>query len=123
MGCVCLVLDPWANASKPFDVSLLLLGSYDELLLLGSYDELLLLDEPSRGVDIGAKFEIHALTRRLAADGRAVLMASSEMEELCTVPDEVVVLCDGKIAGRLRKHQVNEQNIMTLATGGAFEAA
>lgn len=85
--------------------------------------ELLLLDEPSRGVDIGAKFEIHALTRRLAADGRAVLMASSEMEELCTVPDEVVVLCDGKIAGRLRKHQVNEQNIMTLATGGAFEAA
>lgn len=78
---------------------------------------ILLLDEPTRGVDVGAKAEVHALLDRLARAGAAVVVASSEMEELLAVADRVVVLHDGRVAGELSRREATEAAIMALATG------
>jgi ribose transport system ATP-binding protein len=79
----------------------------------------LLLDEPTRGVDVGARAEIHAEVRRLADAGAAVLFASSELEEVLMLADRVLVMHDGGIAGELALHEATEEAIMHLATGGA----
>jgi ribose transport system ATP-binding protein len=79
----------------------------------------LLLDEPTRGVDVGARAEIHAEVRRLAEAGAAVLFASSELEEVLLLADRVLVMHDGGLAGELALHEATEEAIMHLATGGA----
>ncbi|MCP3920453.1 MAG: sugar ABC transporter ATP-binding protein [bacterium] len=78
----------------------------------------LLLDEPTRGIDIGAKHEIYALMERLAADGVAVLFISSEMEEILGISDRVLVMHEGRIAGELGRGELDEEAVMQLATGG-----
>ncbi len=78
----------------------------------------LLLDEPTRGVDVGARQEIYELIVRLAASGVAVLFASSEMEELLRLSDRVLILHDGRIAGELTREDLSEEAIMQIATGG-----
>lgn len=78
----------------------------------------LLLDEPTRGVDIGAKAEIYALMEDLAAEGLAVLFVSSEMEEILGMADRVLVMHEGRIAGELSRAQLTEEAVMNLATGG-----
>ena len=80
---------------------------------------LLILDEPTRGVDVGAKAEIYALMRELAADGVGVLMISSDLEEILGVSDRVLVMHQGELAGGLAREQMSEQAVMHLATGGA----
>ena len=82
---------------------------------------LFLLDEPTQGVDIGAKAEIYALIDGLAREGAGVLLASSDMPELLTLCDENYVLCEGRITGRLNRHEATEERILDLATrfGGA----
>ncbi|MDO9709917.1 sugar ABC transporter ATP-binding protein [Paracraurococcus lichenis] len=77
----------------------------------------ILLDEPTRGVDVGAKGEIYALMRGLADRGVAVLMISSDMEEVIGVSDRVAVMHEGRITGILERAQVSEPNILRLATG------
>ena len=79
---------------------------------------ILLLDEPTRGVDVGAKAEVHALLDRLAREGAAIVVASSELEELLSIADRIVVLHDGRIAGQLSRAEADESAIMALATGG-----
>ncbi len=79
----------------------------------------LLLDEPTRGVDVGARAEIHAEVRRLAAQGSAVVFASSELEEVLLLADRILVMHEGAIAGELSAHEACEIAIMQLATGGA----
>jgi ribose transport system ATP-binding protein len=79
----------------------------------------LLLDEPTRGVDVGARAEIHREVRRLADAGTAVLFASSELEEVLLLADRVLVMHDGGIAGELSVQEATEEAIMHLATGGA----
>ncbi|MCP4834306.1 MAG: sugar ABC transporter ATP-binding protein [Phycisphaera sp.] len=81
----------------------------------------LLLDEPTRGVDVGAKSEVHALLDRLAREGTAIVVASSEMEELLAITDRVVVLHDGRITGEVSGPDATETAIMALATGGVLE--
>lgn len=81
---------------------------------------ILLLDEPTRGVDVGAKAEVHALLDGLAREGAAILVASSELEELLTIADRIVVLHDGGIAGELSRAEADESRIMALATGGGL---
>jgi len=77
-----------------------------------------LLDEPTRGIDVGAKAEIYDMIRTLAGNGAGVLMASSELEELMGVADRIVVLDRGRIAGELARADATEEAIMRLATGG-----
>jgi ribose transport system ATP-binding protein len=78
-----------------------------------------LLDEPTRGIDVGAKAEIYDTIRTLARQGVAVLMASSELEELMALSDRIIVMHRGQIAGELARADASEENIMRLATGGA----
>ena len=90
---------------------------------VGCKPRVFLLDEPTRGVDVAAKAEIHVLLDRLARSGVAILAASSEMEELLAVSDRVIVMHEGRIAGDLARHEVSEAAIMRLATGGDREGA
>ena len=78
----------------------------------------LILDEPTRGVDVGAKAEIYQLVDELAARGVAVWMISSDMEELLGTADRVVVVHEGRLAGELGREQLSEVAVMRLATGG-----
>ncbi|QEG42563.1 Ribose import ATP-binding protein RbsA [Roseimaritima ulvae] len=79
----------------------------------------LMLDEPTRGVDIGAKHEIYELIEQLSADGVAVLFVSSEMEEVLGMADRVLVMHDGRIAGELAREAMSEEALMKLAVGTA----
>jgi ABC-type sugar transport system ATPase subunit len=80
--------------------------------------KVLICDEPTRGVDVGAKSEIYALLDELAREGVAILMISSDLEEVIGVSDRVVVLHEGRLTGTLRRDELNEEAIMHLATGG-----
>jgi ABC-type sugar transport system ATPase subunit len=77
---------------------------------------LLLLDEPTRGIDVGAKAEIYNLIRRLVAGGMAIIMTSSELPELLTVADRIIVLCEGRKTAELPRAQATEEAIMHAAT-------
>lgn len=77
----------------------------------------LVLDEPTRGIDVGAKAEIYALMRDLAAQGVAILMISSDMEEVIGVSDRVAVMARGRLAGILSPNAMNEEAILRLAVG------
>jgi ribose transport system ATP-binding protein len=79
--------------------------------------KVLICDEPTRGIDVGAKQEIYAMLRKLADKGVAVLMISSDMEEVIGVSDRVAVMHEGQIAGFLDRNSLSEQAILTLATG------
>ncbi|MGA5899254.1 sugar ABC transporter ATP-binding protein [Streptomyces venetus] len=83
---------------------------------------ILLFDEPTRGIDVGAKSAIHDLVRRLARDGAAVLMVSSELPELLGMSDRIVVMRDGRIAGELVAG-ATEEDVIALAVGTVGEAA
>ena len=78
----------------------------------------LLLDEPTRGVDVGAKQELYGLMEQLAEQGVAILFVSSEMEEVLSMSDRALVLHEGRLAGELNRDQLSEEAIMHLATGG-----
>ena len=79
--------------------------------------KVMIFDEPTRGIDIGAKSEIYRLMRGLADDGVAVLMISSDMEEVIGVSDRVAVMHEGRISGVLDRDQFSEENILRLAVG------
>ncbi len=81
--------------------------------------KVLMLDEPTRGVDIGAKQEIYTLMEKLAADGVAILFVSSEMEEILGMADRVLVMHEGRITGELPRAKLSEEAIMDLAVGGS----
>jgi ribose transport system ATP-binding protein len=79
--------------------------------------KVLIFDEPTRGIDVGAKAEIYELMRRLAAEGVAVLMISSDMEEVLGVSDRVAVMHEGRLTGILEREQCTEEAVMRLAVG------
>lgn len=83
----------------------------------------LILDEPTRGIDIGAKAEVHHLMSELASQGVAILMISSELPEVLGMSDRVVVMRQGRIAGELSRDEATQERIMGLATGVASRAA
>jgi ribose transport system ATP-binding protein len=100
----------------------LLSGGNQQKVVFGKWlargPKVLILDEPTRGVDVGAKTEIYTLIDELAAKGVAVWMISSDMEELLGVSDRVVVMHEGRIAGELTRDRLGEEAVMRLATGG-----
>lgn len=78
---------------------------------------IILLDEPTRGVDVGAKSEIHALLRQFADEGKGIMVVSSELPEIIGLCDRVLVMSEGRLVGELHSDQISEENIMTLASG------
>ena len=77
----------------------------------------LIFDEPTRGIDVGAKAEIYDLMRQLAKSGVAILMISSDMEEVLNISDRVAVMHEGRLTGILKRNQCTEENVMRLAVG------
>jgi ribose transport system ATP-binding protein len=79
---------------------------------------ILFFDEPTRGIDVGAKSEIYLLMRELARQGKSIVMVSSELQEILLMSDRILVMREGRLAGELPREQANEENIMHYATGG-----
>ena len=102
-------------------------GGNQQKVVLGKWlamkPKILLLDEPTRGIDVGAKSEIYALMEELAESGVAILYVSSEMEEILGMADRALVMHEGRISGELTREELTEENIMHLATGGEKTAA
>ncbi len=98
-------------------------GGNQQKLLLGRYllepRRVLILDEPTRGIDVGAKAEIYALMNRLTDEGLGILMISSEMEELLGMSDRVVVMRERRTVGELARGAATQESVMALATGSA----
>jgi rhamnose transport system ATP-binding protein len=85
--------------------------------------KLLIVDEPTRGIDVGTKAEVHRLLSELAAQGVAVLMISSELPEVLGMADRIVVLFEGRVMRELARAEADEAVIMRAATGTVEEAA
>lgn len=102
-------------------------GGNQQKVVLGKWlsmsPKVMILDEPTRGIDVGAKAEIYRLMRELADRGGVILMISSDMEEVLNVSDRVAVMHEGRITGVLERADCNEENIMNLAVGKAIAAA
>ena len=85
---------------------------------IGTSPKVLIMDEPTRGIDVGAKREIYELMNELTERGIAIIMVSSELPEIVGMSDRVLVVHEGKIAGELAKKEATQEKIMALATGG-----
>ena len=90
---------------------------------LATAPRVLLLDEPTKGVDVGAKFEIHELVRRQAARGLAVLVVSSDLPEVLALADRIVVMREGRVQGEIDGTVATEESVMRLATSEAARAS
>jgi len=102
-------------------------GGNQQKVVLGKWlamnPRAMILDEPTRGIDVGAKAEIYRLMRELAGQGTVILMISSDMEEVLNVSDRVAVMHEGEITGLLERADCTEQNILQLAVGQKIPAA
>ena len=83
---------------------------------LANDPDVLILDEPTRGIDVGAKYEIYCIIAELAKQGKGIIMISSEMSELIGMSDRVMVMCDGRVTGFVDGKEATQENIMALAT-------
>jgi ribose transport system ATP-binding protein len=102
-------------------VGLLSGGNQQKVVLakwLARRPHVLIFDEPTRGIDVGAKSEIYALMDELVGEGVGILMISSDLEEILGMSDRVLVLHEGRLAGELKRDQLSEEAVMRLATGG-----
>lgn len=79
--------------------------------------DIIIFDEPTRGIDVGAKHEIYEIMNGLANEGKAIIMISSDMEELIGMSDRIVVLCKGRLAGSLEKQEISQESILMKAAG------
>ena len=78
--------------------------------------DILIFDEPTRGIDVGARAEIYALMDQLTADGKSLIMVSSDMEELLNMSDRIIVLAEGKITGELKRDEFSQETILSMAS-------
>jgi len=94
-------------------------GGNQQKVIIGRWlltkPDILLLDEPTRGIDVGAKFEIYQLINQLAAEGKGIIMISSEMPELLGVTDRILVMSNGRAAGIVDTKTTSQEEIMRLA--------
>ncbi len=74
------------------------------------------MDEPTRGIDVGAKLEIYTLINKLIKKGLSIIMISSELPELLAMSDRLYVVAEGVITGELNKEEITQENVMKLAT-------
>jgi rhamnose transport system ATP-binding protein len=95
-------------------------GNQQKIVLakwLGTGPRIVLLDEPTRGIDVGTKAEVHALIAGLAEDGKAILLISSEMPELLAMSDRIIVMREGEITGRFARDEASPEVVMRAALG------
>ena len=78
--------------------------------------DLLILDEPTRGIDVGAKYEIYGIIQRLAAEGKGVILISSELPELIGLSDRIYTIFEGAITGELSRDEADQESLMRLMT-------
>jgi len=79
--------------------------------------DVIIIDEPTRGIDVGAKHEIYLLMHELAEEGKSIIMITSDMEELLGMSDRIVVLHEGTVAGELQKEEFSQSEVLRLASG------
>jgi ABC-type sugar transport system ATPase subunit len=99
-------------------------GNQQKVLLamwMGTAPKVLIADEPTRGVDVGAKSEIYRLLRQLAADGVGIILISSDLLEVLGLADRILVMRQGRIAGEFSRHEATEENVIACATGVGLE--
>jgi rhamnose transport system ATP-binding protein len=95
-------------------------GNQQKVMLakwLNTHPSLLILDEPTRGVDIGAKAEVHAMIGELAAEGIGIILISSELPEVLTLSDRILVMREGRQMAILSREEADEETVMTAAMG------
>lgn len=111
------------KANSPFTITGTLSGGNQQKVVLGKWlliePKILLLDEPTRGIDIGAKQEIYNEINRLAASGLAVVMVSSELPEILGLSDRIIVLHEGKLTGEFTRQEATAEKVMAAATASA----
>ncbi|WP_346902378.1 ATP-binding cassette domain-containing protein, partial [Faecalicatena contorta] len=95
-------------------------GGNQQKVILGKWllmnCDIIIFDEPTRGIDVGAKQEIYELINELARQGKAVILISSELPELMGMSDRVIVMAEGRISGELKKEQIHQEKILELAS-------
>jgi len=94
-------------------------GGNQQKVVLGRWlaadADLLIVDEPTRGIDVGARYEIHQLLRQLAESGKAVLVVSSDLPELLGICDRLLVMSRGRLVGELQRDEFDAERVLTLA--------
>jgi len=98
-------------------------GNQQKVLIsrwLANNPDVLILDEPTRGIDVGAKYEIYCIIAELARQGKSIIMISSELPELLGMSDRIMVMCDGRVTGIVDGQHATQEKLMELAT--QFEA-
>ena len=106
-------------ASENMDVQFLSGGNQQKVVLakwLHTNPEVIIMDEPTRGIDVGAKFEIYQLMRQLNEKGISILMISSELPEILGLSDRILVMSEGKIVAELKPEEASEEKIINYAT-------
>ena len=95
-------------------------GGNQQKVLLGRWlllnPDILILDEPTRGIDVGAKYEIYCLMEQMAREGKTIIMISSEMPELLGMSDRIMVMCEGHVSGILDGKDATDEKVMMLAS-------
>lgn len=95
-------------------------GGNQQKVCLGKWlfvkPDVLILDEPTRGIDVGAKYEIYTIMTQLVRQGMSIIMISSELPEILGMSDRIYVVSSGKIAGEMPVHEATQEKIMELAT-------
>jgi ABC-type sugar transport system ATPase subunit len=85
--------------------------------------KLLILDEPTRGIDVGAKAEVHALIDELAHEGIGIILISSELPEVLNMSDRIIVVAEGELVGELSRHEATQERCLELASIKSMRAA
>jgi len=100
-------------------------GGNQQKVVLGKWlftkPDLLILDEPTRGIDVGAKFEIYGIINQLAAEGKGVIIISSELPELLGISDRIYAICEGVVTGVLDRAEADQERLMKLMTANKFQ--
>ena len=98
-------------------------GGNQQKVLLGEWlatePDILIVDEPTRGIDVGTKQEIHRLLRRLADQGKAIMVISSDLPETLRISDRIAVMSKGRLVGFIPRSDATEQKVMELAAGAS----
>ena len=110
------------NIKTPSSKTLIqsLSGGNQQKVLIGRWlatnPDVIILNEPTRGIDVGAKYEIYCIIAELAKQGKSIIMISSEMGELIGMSDRIMVMCDGKVTGFIDSQDATQESVMSLAT-------